>query len=116
PTTTDSLTERDDVPDSDSEVEEEPAEVAVPDGRAKYLPPGMTEESIPEAQWKRFFSRLHYPQRRTNEKDFLYLFAHHAIQTNAIKSFYKYEERESGCCRGCLNDHPTAPPVFETHP
>ncbi|KAK5822786.1 hypothetical protein F5H01DRAFT_402847 [Linnemannia elongata] len=73
---------------------------------------------IPDEQWKVFFSRLHAPQRYTKEKDFLYLFAHNVIQTNGIKSLYKYrgaDKTEPGC-RRCPPDpnDPTAEPVFES--
>ena len=50
------------------------------------------------------------------EKDFLYLYAHKAIQTNGIKSKYGYEGDKvvSSDCRRCLHENPGGEPAFES--
>lgn len=55
-------------------------------------------ECLPNDQWKVVFRRMHTNQRRTNEKDFLYLLAHHCIWTNVIKN-RAYKEIDPRCRR-----------------
>ncbi|KAK3836038.1 MAG: hypothetical protein JOS17DRAFT_735915 [Linnemannia elongata] len=73
---------------------------------------------IPDEQWKVFFQRLHASQRYSNEKDFLYLYAHKVIQTNGVKSLYVYtgEGKTKPDCRRCQPDPDDlrAVPAFET--
>ncbi|KAG0352048.1 hypothetical protein BGX24_007690, partial [Mortierella sp. AD032] len=77
-----------------------------------------TMTNIPDKQWKVFFSRLHASQRYTKEKDFLYLYAHKVIQTNAVKAKYEYtgEGKTKAACRRCKPDpdDPAAEAAIET--
>jgi len=59
-------------------------------------------------EWKIVFKRMHSRQRRTNEKDFLYLLAHHCIMTNVIKNM-AYQGHPAWC-RRCRPPIPMLPP------
>lgn len=80
-----------------------------------HMDDGPEPEPYPEEFWESVFKRIHSRYRHPKEVEFLWLFAHKAIWTNAIKGkFTTSAYHPTQECRRCRIHAPDAPAHIET--